>query len=87
MIEFQNRKFELVKDYREAFDSEQFKKRYTESLDKYDVIVGDISSELLRLKGFSYKESNNMSHISNIPDYLNESCNFNTPYYIVKRMK
>jgi uncharacterized protein YutD len=87
MIEFQNKKFELIKDYREAFDPEVFKKKYTEALDKYDVIVGDIASEMLRLKGFTTKESSHLSHISTIPDYLNESCNYNTPYFIVKRVK
>jgi uncharacterized protein YutD len=87
MIEIQNREYELIKDYRDAYNLEQFKKRYSEMLDKYDVIVGDIASDMLRLKGFSLKEQNNLSHVSTIPDYLNESCNYNTPYFILKRVK
>lgn len=87
MIEINNKMFELVKDYREAFDEEQFKKKYTEALDKYDVIVGDIASELLRLKGFTSKKNDRLAHINMIPDYLNESCNYNTPYFIIKRVK
>lgn len=87
MIEFDNKIFELIKEYREAFDEELFKKKYTETLDKYDVIVGDIASNLLRLKGFTVKESSHLSHVSTIPDYLNEACNYNTPYFIVKRVR
>jgi len=86
MFEFNNKKFEVIKDYREAFDEEEFKKKYTETFDKYNVIVGDVSSDILRLKGFTTKQSKHLSHVSTIPDYLNESCNYNTPYYIVKRV-
>ena len=86
MIEFDDKQFELIKDYREAFNEEEFKKKYIEALDKYDVIVGDVSSNILRLKGFTTHPSKN-NHVSTIPDYLNESCNYNTPYFIVKRVK
>ncbi|HEY8435855.1 MAG TPA: YutD family protein [Haloplasmataceae bacterium] len=86
MIVIDNRKFKLIKNYRDAFDEEEFKKKYVDMLDKYDVIVGDISSNILRLKGFSTKPSSN-SHVSTIPDYLNESCNYNSPYFIVKRVR
>jgi uncharacterized protein YutD len=87
MFEIDKKKFELVKDYREAFDEEKFKQKYSETLDKYDVIVGDIASEMLRLKGFTTKQNDRLSHVTTIPDYLNESCNFNAPYFIVKKVK
>lgn len=86
MIEFDNRQFELIKNYRDAFDKEEFKRKYIETFDKYDVIVGDVSSNILRLKGFTLKPSKS-NHVSTIPDYLNESCNYNTPYFIVKRVR
>lgn len=86
MIEVEGKTFELIKDYREAFNEEEFKRKYTDTLDKYDVIVGDVAAEMLRLKGFSTKVGH-QSHVSLIPDYLNESCNYNTPYFIVKRVK
>lgn len=88
MIEINERKFELIKDYRECFDEEMFKNRYSETLDKYDVIVGDVASNLLRLKGFKFKTNHHYeSSIKTIPDYLNESINYNAPYFIVKRVR
>ena len=87
MIVVNNKVFELVKEYRQAFNEDTFKDKYTEALDKYDVIVGDISANILRLKGFTVKNSNSSTHVNTIPDYLNESCNYNCPYFIIKRIK
>lgn len=77
--------FELIKNYREAFLEEAFLNRYIEeTFDQYTYIVGDVSSSILRLKGFT-EEGPQSYH--KIPDYLNESCNMNTAYYILKRVE
>ena len=80
MIETEHGNFEIVKDHKDAFDIKAFNERYIDYLDKYVYIVGDISAEMLRLKGFSKKE------YDNIGDYLMESTSLNTPYYILKRL-
>lgn len=87
MIIVNGKVFELVKEYREAFNEQVFREKYTEALDKYDVIVGDISSNILRLKGFTTKDPSSPNYVKNIPDYINESCNYNCPYFILKRVK
>jgi len=87
MIIINNKFFELVKEHRDAFNEQIFKEKYTETLDKYDVIVGDISSNIMRLKGFTSKKPDSHSYVKLIPDYLSESCNYNCPYFIVKRIK
>lgn len=87
MVAINKKNFELVKVHRDCFDCEDFKKKYTETLDKYDVIVGDYSSNILRLKGFTSKQPDSINYINTIPDYLNESCNYNCPYFIVKKVK
>lgn len=87
MIIIHDKCFELVKEHRDAFNEQVFKDRYTETLDKYDVIVGDISSNILRLKGFTSKNPDSPSYVNRIPDYLNESCNYNCPYFILKIVK
>jgi uncharacterized protein YutD len=38
----------------------------------------------LRLRGFSEEDKGPQSY-KKIPDYLNESCNMNTAYFILKR--
>lgn len=89
MIKIDDKYFELIEDYREAFNEEQLAKRYSEILDKYDYVVGDIGYEQLRLKGF-YKDANkkvDMSiRFSTIQDYLLEYCNFGCPYFVLRRI-
>lgn len=79
--------FQIQKDYRGAFNEEAFNEKYIEEcLDKYMYIVGDISSNILRLKGFDNdpKSENYYGFISN---YLQVSCAFGCPYYVLKRIK
>lgn len=79
--------FEIIKDYREAFELEAFNERYVDvAFDRYQFVVGDIASGLLRLKGFN-SDAKSPRGFKAIPDYLNESCNVNSAYYILKRTK
>ncbi|MFC2685385.1 MAG: YutD family protein [Limosilactobacillus oris] len=78
--------YELVKEYRHAFDGEEFAKRFSNILSKYDYIVGDWGYEQLRLTGF-YDRQNplyNPEHgVETIEDFLYEDCNFGCAYFIV----
>ena len=86
MIETEFGDFELVKDYKEAFNLEMFIERYVPvAFNKYTYIVGDVSAEKLRLRGFN-KDPKSPNGFTRIPDYLNESCNFNCAYFILKRV-
>ncbi len=77
--------FTLLKDYRSVFSQEDFQNRYfPEIYDKFDFIVGDVTANMLRLKGFTKKEGK--ANFAYIPDYLNSTCNFNTGYFILKRL-
>ncbi|MDR2822094.1 MAG: DUF1027 domain-containing protein [Acholeplasmatales bacterium] len=79
--------FEITQNYRDAFNQESFEERYVDVLfDKYTYILGDLSSEKLRLKGFS-SDPKNPNGFKRIPIYLAESCNQNCAYYILKRVK
>lgn len=79
--------FELIKNYKEAFDQKMFEDKYIEEIyDKYDYILGDISSTILRLTGFNSNESGDKSYTT-IPDFVIESCAFECAYYIIKRIK
>ncbi|WP_424960681.1 YutD family protein [Macrococcus bovicus] len=81
--------FEIMVDHKNAFNQEQFETRYSEVLDKYPIIVGDIGYEQLRLKGF-YEDKNKKADISrrfsSIQDYLLEYCNFGCAYFVLKRL-
>lgn len=62
LIKVDQHYFELIENYRECFNEEQFIARYSDILDKYDYIVGDYGYDQLRLKGF-YKDSNKKAEI------------------------
>ena len=56
-IELNNTKYELIKDYKEAFDKEEFLEKCTDYFYDYDYVVGDIAYGKLRLKGFYDEKS------------------------------
>ncbi len=57
IIEVENREYELIKNYKDGFDKEEFTEKYTDYFYDYDYIVGDIAYGKLRLKGF-YEKNN-----------------------------
>lgn len=82
--------FQLVKNYREAFDGKKLEQRYNEILNKYDYIVGDWGYEMLRLKGFYEKDRKKSSpdeKIDHLADYLQEYCNYDCAYFVLKRLR
>ena len=79
--------FQLKKNYRDAFILDAFKDKYIEEcMDKYAYIVGDISSNILRLKGFD-NDPNSKNYYKNIDEYLKTSCALGCPYYVLYRLK
>jgi uncharacterized protein YutD len=79
--------FQLKKNYRDAFILDAFKDKYIEEcMDKYPYIVGDISSNILRLKGFD-NDPNSKNYYKNIDEYLTSSCALGCPYYVLYRLK
>ncbi len=81
-------KYELVVNYKEGFDEEQFlKKVKCEVYTKYDYILADISQKgEARLTGF-YEDENNSASYKRINEFLIDHCAFGCAYYIVKIIK
>lgn len=83
-------KYEIVKDYRDAFDADRLAERYSEILNKYDYVVADWGFEQLRLKGFYDNRNRKVpqeQRIGNLEDYLYEYCNFGCPYFVLQRLE
>lgn len=72
-----------------AFDVEMLKRKYDPYLNQYDYLVGDVSSEHLRLKGFYKNEAQTAvdKKAATIVDYLTEYCNPGSPYFILELKK
>ncbi|MBY0096966.1 YutD family protein [Mesobacillus maritimus] len=90
MICINNICYEVIDDYKEAFNEEAFRSRYSDILTRYDYIVGDWGYGQLRLKGFFEDQSQKATFdtkISTVSEYLYEFCNFGCAYFIVKKVK
>ncbi|CEG28427.1 YutD family protein [Bacillus sp. B-jedd] len=90
MIMVNNVAYEVIEDYRDGFNEEAFKERYSEILARYDYIVGDWGYGQLRLKGFFDDQNQKATFdtkISTITEYLYEFCNFGCAYFVVKKVK
>lgn len=78
----------LIKNYRDAFNEEEFLTKCTEYFINYDYIVGDIAYSKLRLKGF-YKNNNKKAkahnNYKNIEEYLKNNCAVDCKHFILKR--
>ncbi|MER2173852.1 MAG: YutD family protein [Carnobacterium sp.] len=88
-IMIEGKKFEIVQNYRDAFDAERLGERYSEILDKYDYVVADWGFEQMRLKGFYDNRNRKVpqdQRIANLQDYLYEYCNFGCPYFVLQRV-
>ena len=90
MIEVENIKYKIVKNYRDAINKEEFVNKFTSFFAQYDFIVGDIAYSKLRLKGFNNKDNKNFNKINdskNIEKYIKENCAYDCRYYILEKIK
>ncbi|AEG39834.1 YutD family protein [Lactobacillus kefiranofaciens] len=85
-IKIDHQLYTIVVNERDALDLKMLRKKYDPYLDQYDYLVGDVSSDHLRLKGF-YKDvvrtSIDKKELA-IVDYLTEYCNPGGPYFILE---
>ena len=89
-IEIENREYELITNYKDAFDKEDFTSKYTDYFYDYDYIVGDIAYGKLRLKGFydeKNKKVNKINNFKNLERYLKDYCANDCKYFVLKKCK
>ncbi len=82
------REYELVINYKDAFDLDEFVNKWTDYFHDYDYIMGDIAYGKLRLKGF-YDEGNpkvkKVNNYKNRDEYLKNNCAVDCKYFVVKK--
>ncbi len=84
-----NSEYELIKNYNDAFNEEEFFNKCTEYFKDFDYIVGDIAYSKLRLKGFNNPQNKNFKPIndySKIDKYIEENCAYGCKYFILKKL-
>lgn len=83
------KEYELIENYKDGFDYDEVKDKYTDYFDNYDYIVGDFSYGKLRLKGFYDSKNKNSKKINDIKykdDYIKTSCAYECRYFVLKKM-
>ena len=88
-IEVNNKKYELIKNYKDAFELDEFLSKCTDYFYDYDYIVGDIAYGKLRLKGFYSEKSKKVKKINNyknVEEYLKNNCAVDCKYFILRKM-
>lgn len=89
-IKVEENSYELIENYKEGFNLEDFQNRYTPYFEEYDYILGDYAYSSLRLKGFCEKENKIFKPINDyqkIKDYIKDSCAYDCKYFILRKIK
>ena len=89
MVKVGEYSFEIIDNYREAFNEEEFISLFTDYFYDYDYIIGDYEYSKLRLKGF-YEDNNKKckkyNKISNKDEYIKKYCAYNCKYFVLKKI-
>lgn len=81
--------YELIEEYKDGFDEEALKERYTSYFEEYDYILGDWAYGKLRLKGFCEKKNKLFKPINDyakIKEYIENNCAYECKYFILKKI-
>ncbi len=83
-----NIKYQVLEDYKNAFDETVVKEKMTDYFEKFDYIVGDWAFSSLRLKGFCKPENKNFNQINDFQNkekYLKEYCTVDCKYFVLEK--
>lgn len=87
-IVLDNINYELIKDYKNAFNVDELEEKFTDYFYEFDYILGDYSYDKLRLKGFCNKSNKNLKEINdydNIDKYLMNYCSYECRHFILEK--
>ena len=87
-ILFDEFNYTILKDYRDGYDLEEVKIKFTDYFLIYDYIVGDWAYGKLRLNGF-YKEGHkylkDINDFKNLDQYLKNNCAHDCRYFMLEK--
>lgn len=87
-ISINDKEYELVENYKDAFNIDELREKMTDYFDEYDYVLGDYSYDKLRLKGFynkDNKKSNEINDYTKYKEYLKNYCSYECRYFIIKK--
>lgn len=89
IVEIDNNKYEIIKDYKNGFDNNEFISKCTDYFYDFDYVVGDWAYDKLRLKGFyedENKKAKEFNKIGNLDKYLKGNCAYDCKYFVAKKI-
>lgn len=89
IVNIENMKYEIIRDYKNGYDKEEFISKCTDYFYEFDYIVGDWAYDKLRLKGFyddDNKNAKDFNKISNLDNYLKSNCAYECKYFVAKKI-
>ena len=88
-ITLNNNEYEIIKNYRDAYNEDELESKFTEYFYDYDYVVGDIAYNKLRLKGFYDEKNKKAKKLNNykfVDDYLKKNCANDCRHFIIKKI-
>ncbi len=90
IIEINNKKYQVMENYKDALNVEELSEKLTEYFDDFDYIVGDIAYSKLRLKGFNSKTNKNFKDINDVDkvsEYIKKNCAYGCRWFMISEIK
>ena len=90
IITINNKKYQVINNYRDAINIEEIESKLTDYFDNFDYIVGDIAYGKLRLKGFNEKTNKNfkeLNDIEKVEEYIKNNCAYGCRWFMIKEIK
>lgn len=90
VITINDRKYQVLKNYKDAINIENLSEMLTDYFDPFDYIVGDIAYGKLRLKGFNSKTNKNFKNyndVDKVEDYIKNHCAYGCKWFMISEVK
>lgn len=88
MYQFNELNYDLIENYKNAFDVEVVREKMTDYFNDFDYVIGDWSYNKLRLKGFCKDKNKRKRPYNDFKEkdrYLKEDCATNAAYFILEK--
>ena len=90
VITVNNRKYQVLNNYKDAINIEELEQKITQGYDDFDYIVGDIAYGKLRLKGFNSKTNKNfkeLNDVDKVEEYIKKNCAYGCRWFMISEIK
>jgi uncharacterized protein YutD len=88
-VVIENQNYDIIENYKDGYNEEEFKSKLTDYFYDYDYVLGDWAYGKLRLKGFydaNNKKVRDLNNYNKRDEYLKNYCAYGCKYFVAKRV-